>query len=625
MCGIAGKISFSGGVNSHDISAMCEKLIHRGPDDRGIFISGDKKVGFAHTRLSVIDLTPKGHQPMSYLDRYTIVYNGEIYNFREEKAKLLKKGVRFRSNSDTEVLLALYHLYKKDCLKYLRGMFSFAIYDAGEQTVFLARDRIGKKPLKYYSDGNFFIFASELKAILTQKEVKTQPDWTAISHYLTYGYVPAPLTGFDKIRKLEPGCFLFLDLKNGSLSGQKYWSIDFSRKLDLSEKEWCNKIIDTLKEATKIRMTSEVPLGAFLSGGVDSSAIVAIMAQLSSRPVKTFTITFKEKVFDESKYAKIIAEKYHTEHHELLIEPESCEILPELVYRYEEPYANASNTVAYLISKLARKYVTVALNGDGGDENFAGYDRYERVKRDFSLNPLLRLVTPFTLPFLTKMESLVGYPLLKRGSKFLKKATTPLADRYISYNSVYSNPERQNLLNLDNNNIEVSDSYEIIRNIFQRNNSLGAEKALEADFSYYLPDDLLTKMDIATMSFGLEARSPLLDQKFVEMAAEIPYNLKLKGLNNKKYIFKKALAGLVPEENLYRSKMGFSIPLGDWFSKDLNRYTASVLLNKNAFTHNLINRDYLANMLKVHSEHNDFGLKLWSILTLELWFKRFFN
>jgi asparagine synthase (glutamine-hydrolysing) len=366
MCGITGKISFSSkNISSQEIEAMNDAVLHRGPDDGGVYISPSGKVGLGHRRLSIIDLSPLGHQPMRYMDRYEIVFNGEIYNFQEKRDMLEKEGYTFASHSDTEVILALYDKYKEGCLEHLRGMFAFALYDEKENTLFAARDRVGKKPFKYYQDNNLFLFASELKAILTQPEYHKEPDYLAIHHYLTLQYVPAPLTGFVGIKKLEPAHYLKIDLTTKQIEKKRYWKLDYSKKLDLSEEEWKKRILDKLEESVKLRMIADVPLGAFLSGGIDSSAVVAMMAKHSKTPIKTFSIGFKEEKYNELPFAKMIAEKFKTDHMEFIVEPDAIGLLPMLVRQYEEPYADSSALPTFLVSKLTRDHVTVALNGDG--------------------------------------------------------------------------------------------------------------------------------------------------------------------------------------------------------------------------------------------------------------------
>ena len=628
MCGIAGKIYFGqSNINSSELRLMADKIAHRGPDDEGLFISSDRKVGLANRRLAIIDLSPKGHQPMSYKGRYWITFNGEIYNFHAERKRLEKHGYRFHSNTDTEVILALYDRYKTKCLEHLRGMFAFAIYDKLENTLFLARDRIGKKPLKYFIDNNVFIFASELKSILTQSQIKKEPDLIAIHNYLTYGYVPSPNTGFKNIYKLEPGHHLILNIKSKRLEKNIYWKPDFSEKLNINENDWCNRILAELEESTKLRMIADVPIGAFLSGGIDSSAVVAIMAKLSSKPIKTFTIGFANQKNDERHHAERVAKLYNTEHTTLIAKPESIEeLLPQLVYQYEEPFADSSALITYMVCKMARKYVTVVLTGDGGDENFAGYDhRMKKLQRDVSFDKLQWLAKPIGIPASSLLSKITNDPLVKRINIFLEKSKMNLADRYVTYNCYFTN-EDKNLLYSNEfiNDINNTNSYKIARNKFQESDTLDPrDRALFFDLVSWLPDSQLVKVDIASMSASLEARSPFLDHKLTELACKIPFNLKLKN-NESKYILKKALENIVPKENLYRRKMGFTIPLDKWFTGKLNLYTKSKLLAPNSATKNILDRTYIKKMLETHSEVNDYGPKLWSLLSLELWYKSYF-
>lgn len=623
MCAISGKIYLNGGtVNPIEIKLLNDKLAHRGPDDQGIFISKNKKVGLGNRRLSVIDLSYKGHQPMSYLNRYQITQNGEIYNYRTLKKELIKSGYRFNSDCDTEVILALYDKYKSNCLKYLRGMFAFALYDERENLIFLARDRIGKKPLKYYHKNGVFIFASELKAILTQKEVCNNPDFTDINKYLTFGYVPSPDTGFSNIKKLEPGHYLIINLKNNTIIKKRYWYPDFSEKIIQSESAWCDQILDTLEESVKLRMISDVSVGAFLSGGIDSSTVVALMAKKTNKQINTFTICFKDKNLDESKYAENIAKLYHTNHHTLVAEPENIEVLPDLARMYEEPYADASNVVTYMVSKLAKKFVTVILNGDGGDENFVGYERYHRVQRDFLIDKYL---SPFKGPLssgsnllakMTKSKKLIKY------SKFLNKSMLPFWERYGSYIQYFKAEE---FSNMKNSVLTGQKPFEEIRKVFDELNKIDSrDKALYWDLTRYLPEDLLVKVDIASMAVGLEARSPFLDQKLIELACKIPFDNKFVD-GDYKYLLKKAIKSIVPDENVYRRKIGFTIPLDQWFEGSLNEYSKSILLKKNSFVSQIFNISYIKEMLSKHSKDNDFGPRLWSLLSLELWHKAYFE
>lgn len=628
MCGIIGKVYFGQNqVLESDIETMSQAIIHRGPNDNGTYISPNKKVGLGFRRLSIIDLSPLGHQPMNYLNRYWIVFNGEIYNFQEKREKLIRDGYKFKSKSDTEVILALYHKFGVDCLKHLRGMFSFTIYDEKENTLFCARDRVGKKPFKYYVDDNVFMFASELKAILTQKEYKKEPDYTAIHHYLTLQYVPSPLTGFKDIKKLEPAHFLFIDLNSKKIIKKRYWKLDYSEKLDLSEDEWKKLIMEKLEESVKLRMISDVPVGAFLSGGIDSSAVVGLMSRNSSKKVKTFTISFNEKKYDESKYARMVAEKFNTDHTEFMVKPETIDILPYLVKQYEEPYADSSALATYYLSKLTREHVTVALNGDGGDENFAGYGQYSVQK--FALKyDYFKLLNKLAIPISDWLNDGIKSTFFDRVNRFTRSMDCDYRERYVNYMCYFDNNSKSKLYtNEFNEKMRLVNSNEIIVNKFNESgikNKL--DQTLYADFNSYLPDDLMVKVDVATMAVSLEGRSPFLDNEFLELTAKIPFDLKLRGRNNKKYILKEALRGFVPDEVMFRPKMGFGIPLEYWFRNDLASYTKDILLSKRAMERGMFRKDYIEWLLKYHQNTQvNCSTKIWALLTLELWFREYFD
>lgn len=629
MCGITGKIFTRDGVVSGDaIEKMNEAIKHRGPDDGGVYISARKNVGLGHRRLSIIDLSPLGQQPMSYLGRYQIVFNGEIYNFQEERKKLVSDGYEFKSKTDTEVILALYDKYKEGCLEHLRGMFSFAIYDEQEEVVFCARDRVGKKPFKYYWDGKLFMFASELKAILTQSEYKREPDYVAIHHFLSLQYVPAPLTGFKGIFKLPAATFIKLDIKSGNLIQKKYWDLDFTKKVFLSETEWKRHILEKLDEATRIRMIADVPLGVFLSGGVDSSAVVAMMARHSKIPVKTFSIGFVEQKFNELPYARMVAEKFKTDHTEFVVKPEALDVLPLLVKHYEEPYADSSALPTYYLSKLTHQHVTVALNGDGGDENFAGYPWYSIQKFAVQYQKFLPIHNAIVEPLSRIVSSFYASKLTDRAWRFAQTLKQSDAFRYLHYICYFTNRQKAELYGgtmrhyLDN-----MDSCEVLAKYFERANKLVAvDQAQFVDINTYLVDDLLVKVDIATMSVGLEGRSPFLDQEFMEMAAQIPDNLKLRGFNTKKYILKKALAGILPDEVMYRRKQGFSVPIESWFRADLKQYLRSIILSEKAMARGMFKKEVIEKLLAVHNDSTiNHAPRLWALLTLELWFREYFD
>jgi len=525
--------------------------------------------------------------------------------------------------------MALYDKYGMDFLEHLRGMFAFALYDHSKNKLICARDRLGKKPFKYYWDDNVFIFASELKSILTQPEYKKEVDYDAIHHYLTLQYCPAPMTGFKGIKKLEQAHYLILDCAKGTMQKEKYWQLDYTKKLNLSETEWENKILEELEESVKLRMISDVPLGAFLSGGIDSSAIVALMAKNSSRPIKTFSIGFEEATHDETKYAQLIADKYKTDHTKLIVKPNAMELLPKLIKQYEEPYADSSALPTYYLAEMTKKYVTVALNGDGGDENFAGYERYNFQRLVLFYNKFNILHKNLVLPLLNSLADKSNSTLLKRAYPFIESLYFSDNERYLSYIQSFS---RETKYALYTKEMIKKTSHLITSGIITDafDTALATNKidqTVYADIRTYLPDDLLVKVDIATMSHGLESRSPFLDHKFMEMTAQIPANLKLKGFNNKKYILKKALEkNLVPKEILYRKKMGFSVPLNDWIRHEMKDYIYSTLLSKKATSRKIFNPKVIKDILDTHCNDNmNYAVRIWPLLILELWFQEFFD
>jgi len=640
MCGIVGKISLDGAaVEPGLIKKMCDTVAHRGPDDEGIWVSHKNpgisndstpnlaQVGLGHRRLSIIDLSPAGHQPMTNEDRsLCITYNGEIYNFLALRCQLEAKGHHFSSNTDTEVILHLYEEYGDRCVELLRGMFAFGIWDEKQQRLLLARDRLGKKPLFYYSDGKKFLFASEIKAILADPEIKASPDLTALHHYLTYQYVPSPFSAFKGINKLPPGHILTLE--NGQIKISRYWKLSYAHKQHRSEEEWTEAIMEKLQEAVRLRMISDVPLGAFLSGGIDSSAVVALMTQLSSGPIKTFSIGFEEEEYNELPYARLIAQRYQTEHHEFIVKPNAIEIFPKLIWHYNEPFADSSAIPTYYLVKMTRKYVTVALNGDAGDENFAGYDRYVANKLaswydclpGFLRSQIHKML--FLLPYSTDPRS-----FLRRGKRFLEALAESRERRYGHWLIHFSNDQKDDLYtNEFKRLVGEIDSMSLLEHWYATSDALDfIDATLSVDVNSYLPDDLLVKVDIASMAHSLEARSPFLDHEFMELAAQIPSSLKLKG-RTKKYILKKALAPLMPPEILNRPKMGFGVPIDHWFRKELKEMAYDTLLDNRALQRGYFNKNYVKQMLDEHSRgYRNWHYLLWNLLMLELWHRMFID
>ena len=623
MCGICGIYNFrkEEKVEKDDLEIMVNTLAHRGLDDSGVFI--DSNIGLGHRRLSIIDLSDAGHQPMFYED-LIIVFNGEIYNFQEEREKLIQEGYKFKSRTDTEVILALYKKYGKNCLNHLRGMFAFAIWDEKNKTLFCARDRFGKKPFKYYFDGENFIFASELKAILSLKKIKREIDWEAIDDYLILQYVPHPKTGFKNIFKLPQANYL--EIKNNKIKIERYWDLNYSNKLDLTEQKWCEKLENKFDESVKLRMISDVPLGAFLSGGVDSSAIVAFMSKYADR-VKTFSIGFKEKKYNELNFAGIVAKKYNTDHHELIIEPKNISLIKKLVYQYEEPYADPSQLSTFLLAEFAKKYVTVALNGDGGDENFGGYDKYEK-----------HLIAKYLqiLPFKNQSAKVVKFIdkniyssfLLYKTNLFLKTLNQKVWQRHLNYTHYFDTYAKENFYTDDfKEKLKKHSTFEFFKELMKNKTNLEyLDQIFYLDFNSYVPDNLMVKVDIATMANSLESRSPLLDHEFVELVAKIPRNLKIRKIREeRKYIFKKMLKKYLPNKILYRKKMGFGLPIDDWFRNDLKNYIEENILASNSLSRKIMKGDKLKELLNDHfDKRRDNSKKLWALMVLNLWHREFF-
>jgi len=626
MCGFVGEFNFNETkINENILRGMRDCLRHRGPDDSGIYC--DKSIGLGFRRLSILDLTPTGHQPMSNEDgTIWIVFNGEIYNFQELRPSLEKKGHKFKSYTDTETIIHLYEEEGEQCIQKLRGMFAFAIWDSRREQLFIARDRIGKKPLKYYHDDAGIIFASELKALLRHPRVPRDMDPEAIHHYLTLQYVPAPLTGFRKIKKLKPGYFLLI--RKNHIEEKEYWRLNYSSKTVKSEEEWKYDIIQKFEESVKLRLISDVPLGAFLSGGIDSSAVVAMMAKHSSGPVKTFSIGFNEATHNEMPYARTIAKQFGTDHTEFIVEPKAVDILPKIVYHYEEPYADSSALPTYYLSEMTRQNVTVALNGDGGDENFAGYERYPI----FLFAEWMRRNVPS--PVLKAIELMSGftariYPttLTDRAHRFASSLEYSAARRYLEYMQYFSDELKATIYHSEflsrKQKRKTSDLITEKFNESQTKDSL--DQLLYTDITTYLPDDLLVKVDIASMAVSLEARSPLLDHQLMELTASIPPSLKIRGYQ-KKYIFRQALRGIIPDEILDRKKMGFGVPIEHWFRGSLNNYIREHLLDGRFARRNIIRNDFVSDLIEKHIKGKvNYAYQLWALLMLELWFEEFFD
>lgn len=623
MCGIAGIVRTDGApVDRELVERMSEAIHHRGPDEDGFYF-GDG-VGLAIRRLAIIDLKT-GQQPIHNRDRTKwLVFNGEIYNYREVREQLEELGHTFYTNSDTEAVIAAYDQYGTDCPKYLRGMFAFAIWDERDKSLFLARDRVGKKPLLYAHTSDQLIFGSEFSALVLHPDVSREVNREAIHHYLSFICVPAPLTAYRAIHKLEPGHWLLW--RNAEVKTERYWQLDFSKKISLSEEEAGERAIELLREAVRIRLMSEVPLGAFLSGGIDSSAVVALMAEESSEPVKTFSIGFEEQDFSELHHARRLAEYVGADHHEFVVRPDAMEILPTLVEHYGEPFADSSAIPSYYVSRETRRYVTVALNGDGGDECFAGYERYAAMNlaQTYSALPGKGLVgtVAAALPGFKSRANPIG-----KAQRFVAAASLPPIERYLRWISAFDEKAKQDLYTEEfRAETAAFRTAGFIEPWFAKANGSGiVDAALLADTMTYLPNDLLVKMDIASMSVSLEARSPFLDHKLMEFAASIPEKMKLRRLTTK-YLLKKVLKKIVPEQNLTRRKMGFGVPIGYWFRGAMQPFLREALLSEKSLSRGFFQPDRVRHLIDEHVEQRaDHSHRLWSLLMLELWFQRFID
>jgi asparagine synthase (glutamine-hydrolysing) len=619
MCAICGIIKKDGIIDPEILKRMVNLMSYRGPDEEGYYIKNS--AGLGHRRLKIIDLST-GQQPMSNeTGRLHLICNGEVYNFKALRQELNTKGHRFKSNSDSEVILHLYEEKGVDCLQDLRGMFALAIWDEEQRILFLARDRVGEKPLVYSLINQDIVFASEIKSLLLYPEIKKQISLPALDLYLTYQAVPSDYTIFKNIKKLPSASYLLW--KDGNVRIEKYWDVDFSKKIRFkTEKEYEELLWENLQEATRIRMISDVPLGAFLSGGLDSSAIVGIMSRLSSSKIKTFSIGFDEKDYSELKFAKIVAKHFGTEHREFIIKPDIINILPKLVWHYNEPFADSSMVPTYYISEQTKQYVTVALNGDGGDENFAGYTRYWQTLILASLYKYTPIGDKY-LNFICGGKKGRAYRILKYLRETRTKGLCYAYTRRLTIfpevlkNSLYSQQIKQDLSDFD--------SYTHVERIWDRTKDLKLlERMFYIDFNFYLPDVLMTKMDIATMANALEGRSPFLDHKLIETVTGFPSDLKFRGIGSK-YILKKKLKGFLPDKIIKRNKMGFGIPINKWFRSELKNYIKEVLYSNEFMKRGFFDPEGVKQMIEEHiSGKQNHGLRIWSLLCLELWFRTFY-
>ena len=616
MCGICGQFNFEPehAVAPEVLERMQRSLSHRGPDSQGTWTK--ESVGLAHTRLAIIDLSENGHQPMCNENGTVwIVYNGEVYNFQSLRKELESKGHRFFSQTDTEVVVHLYEEEGVQCLSRLRGMFAFAVWDENQRQLFLARDRFGQKPLYYYVDERKLLFASEIKSILSSKLVEISPDYEALYQYLCLGYVPHPKTGFRGINKLPPGHYLITDGAKAIL--EPYWSSRKepleSEKVDQSEVR--QKLLDLLMEATEIRLVSDVPVGILLSSGIDSNAVAAMVSRCSSR-IKTFTVGFEDELYDERKEARFLAEKLGTDHHEMGIKPEIRDLLPKIARAYDEPFADPSSIPTYCVAQLARQHVKVVLNGDGGDESFAGYGEYIQG----ALGIWMKNIPSSVGVFLSNILDRKRPGKAKSLSQVLALSGRPPASVFSCLRLLVPLPYLESLLNPDYEKLIGSiDPVDHLTKHYERlDRGDIVNTILAVDRETFLPDDLLFKIDIATMANGLEARSPLLDHHLVTFVAGLPGNMKLRR-SKKKFIFKETLRDVLPAQVLRRRKRGFDVPVGRWLKSELQNVCRDALSTSGLIAE-IFETDKLKNMYEDHlNDRKDWGRFFWMILMLHSW------
>lgn len=617
MCGIAGVLSHRGRLRQREttahLSAMIEKIAHRGPDGSGVFV-GDL-AGLAHRRLAIIDLNERSAQPMRSADGVvSVTFNGEIYNFQILRAELERRGCRFRTESDTEVLIHGWRVWGSDLVLKLRGMFAFALWDEARCELFLARDRFGKKPLFYSNGPERFLFASEIKAILQWPGFPRLPNHEAIHDYLTFHYCIGQKSAFEGVHKLPPAHTLLIK-PGASPVLHRYWrmaEVDPARFENVSDDALTAELVERLDDAVRCRLISDVPLGAFLSGGVDSSAVVARMSRMLNEPVKTFSVGFAEDGFDENPFAEAVAEKFETEHRSFRMDHSLVEELPSLVWYYGEPYADSSALVTYALAREIRKHVTVALTGDGGDELFLGYGRYLRFR------------------------SLIEDKAAGRSPRLPYETVLPLdsaprtRDYYARMISSFREEHKLQGYGPALANLLFSSSHDMLGTRLEAATEADALDAVSrVEIETYLPDDLLVKADIATMASGLEGRSPFLDHEFADWALSIPPHRRVfrrNGVLESKALLKKAMEPDLDPAVLYRQKQGFSVPVAHWMQHEIRDYMVDLLTSSRFRERQLINPGFVQFMLDRHfSDYEDHGTRLWSLLCLELWFQTFID
>ncbi len=633
MCGITGAVwreprqAISGAL----LTRMTDALSHRGPDDSQTWNCTDHRdaygnslgIGLGFRRLSIIDLAG-AKQPMANEDgNVRMVFNGEIYNFQTLRRRLEGKGHRFATEGDGESILHLYEDAGTDCFSHLNGMFAVAIWDANRHRLILARDRIGQKPLYYTVKDNRLIFASELKSLAAVEGVCTDIDPGAIDEFLTYQYIPPPGTIWKGVRQLAPGHFAVFE--NGQLSVQRYWDFDHSVEQAIGSEEACERLRELLTDSVRLRMQSDVPLGSFLSGGIDSSLITAIAQDQSDDPVRTFSIGFPVADFDETAYAAQVAEHLGTQHQRFEVMPSGVDVIDKLVWHYDQPFGDSSAVPTWYLSELTRKHVTVALSGDGGDELFAGYERYRalwlssRLQRLFPVHRVPGIGLVQRLPDSNRQRS-----LFRRAKRFIDALGQPAARRYLNWIQIFPESMRASLYTDEFvQTLPGDDPFEFLDTAWAQSEGRDVvTRASMTDTLTYLPFDLCTKVDIASMAHGLEVRQPLLDHRIVEFAASLPVNLKFRGRRGK-LLLQDTFGSLIPKSIFTRKKMGFGIPIGAWFRNEFRPMVHDTILSDNARIAPYFRAEAVAELVRSHeSGEQNHGYRLWNLLILEKWLRQ---
>lgn len=627
MCGIAGVLRFDDNpVSVETVTAMTRVLAHRGPDDEGVYVNGP--VGLGQRRLAIIDLSPLGRQPMGSEDgSIQVTYNGEIYNFAEIREQLITAGHTFRSRTDTEVIVHAYEEWGTECVHRFNGMFAFGLWDGTRRRLWLARDRMGVKPLFYARLSDRFLFGSEIKALLEDPALIREVDIEALSYYLALNWTPAPLTMFKNVRQLLPGQYMTID-SNGTIKETTYWDLEFREFDNRSESELIDEFLSRLEASVKLRLVSDVPFGAFLSGGADSSSVSHFMAKNLTTPLKTFSIHFGEPTFDEDEYARAVAAHIGAEHHQRKVTADLAASLPRMVWHAEEPTADSSMLAVWHLARETRKHVTMVQSGDGADELLAGYETYQA----HYLHRALRLVPRFVrrgvlAPLVSAMpvsDAKVSLDLKLR--RFLSGADSDSDAAHACWRMINNAEDRSRLLSpiarLPETRANVIDLY---RSVFAATNARHPlNRLLYVDSRFYLPCDMLVKVDRMTMAHALEARTPFLDYTLVEFMASLPPRLKLKNLRHKKYILKKSMNDKLPSHALWRKKQGFNVPVSRWMKNDLKSFVCDHLSTERINMIGLFDAHEVQRILNDHFEARaDNGYRLWGLLTFSIWWRLF--